>query len=236
MKVREGGNRVNYHGVSITKDGRFVLRAKAVASSPFRLLLWHYVVQTTATVAEQRPYFVRASATFAARATALFAFLLFTFYLSCPAQDGDYELAPPPLKFVAKDDKERLESQADLKSRTKLALELMDQRLAEGERLNSSGNFDGLFRELGRFRGLVDYTFGFLGKNDPNNKKVLDNYKRLEISLRSFMSRVEVIHRELPFKYEEYVRGLVKYLRVARTKALDPQFGDTVLPGDKPSD
>jgi len=173
------------------------------------------------------------------RASAIFAFLLFTFYfasLPCPAQVDEYELAPPPLKFVAKDDKERLESQADLKSRTKLALELMDARLAEGERLNSSGNFDGLFRELGRFRGLVDYTFGFLGKNDPNNKKVLDNYKRLEISLRSFMSRVEVIHRDLPFKYEEYVRGLMKYLRVARTKALDPQFSDTVLPGDKPSD
>lgn len=172
------------------------------------------------------------------QASAAFAFIFFTLCFSssvCLAQE-DYELAPPPLKFVTKDEKDRLEGQADLKAKTKLALELMNERLVEGERLNSAGNFDGLFRELGRFRGLVDYTFGFLGKAGSADKKVLDNYKRLEISLRSFMSRVEVIHRELPVKYEEYVRGLMKYLRVARTKALDPQFSDTVLPGVKPSD
>jgi len=206
VKVKGFVNRVNYHGLSA------------------------YFVRASTTVAEWRPYVVRASA--------ICAFLLFTFYfasLPCPAQDDDYELAPPPLKFVAKDDKERLESEVDLKSRTKLALELMDERLAEGERLNSTRNFDGLFRQLGQFRGLVDYTFGFLEKANESDKKVLDNYKRFEISLRSFLSRVEVIHRELPFRYEEYVRGLMKYLRDARTKALDPQFSDTVLPGVKPS-
>ena len=76
----------------------------------------------------------------------------------------------------------------------------------------------------------------YYAENLVRDKKVLDNYKRLEISLRSYMSRVEVIHRDLPVKYEEYVRGLMKYLRIARTKALDPQFSDTVLPGVKPSE
>lgn len=163
----------------------------------------------------------------------LFAISFFLFACDCPAQDDQFEPVPPPLKFVSKDDKDRLEGQIDLKAKTKLALELMDARVNSGEKLNSSGDFEGLFRELGRFRGLVDYTLGYLGRGDRDDKKVLDNYKRLEISLRAFTGRIEIIHRELPIKYEEYVRDLIKYLRDARTKALDPQFSDTVVPGVK---
>jgi hypothetical protein len=135
---------------------------------------------------------------------------------------------------VPKDERSRLDEQVDLKAKTKLAVELMNERLASGEKFNTSGHFDDLFRELGRFRGLVDYTLGYLGKGGRDDKKVLDNYKRLEISLRSFTSRIEVIHRELPVRYEQYVRDLIRYLRDAREKALDPQFSDTVIPGAKP--
>jgi hypothetical protein len=63
-----------------------------------------------------------------------------------------------------------------------------------------------------------------------NDKKNLDNYKRLEIGIRSFMGRLEVVRRELPIRYEKYVRDLIKYLRESRSRALEPQFSDTVLP------
>ena len=78
-------------------------------------------------------------------------------------------------------------------------------------------------------RGLLDNTLMFLTKGDKTSGKVLDNLKRFEIGLRGFMPRLEVIHRELPFRYEEYVRKLIAYVRNARTKALDPLFSDTVI-------
>ena len=152
------------------------------------------------------------------------------------AQDDDpLETVPPPPALVTKEEQQQLASQPDLKAKTKMALEYMNMRLAEAERLNATNDFDGLFRELGRFRGLVDHTFGFLKRANQDDKKVLDNYKRLEMSLRSSMVRVEAIRRELPVRYEDYVHGLVKYLRMAREKALDPLFGNTVLPDGKPS-
>jgi hypothetical protein len=144
--------------------------------------------------------------------------------------DVEYEIAPPPLKFVAKDEQARLDAEPAAKDRTKLALTFMDHRIAEAEKLNRAASFDAMFTELGRFAGLLDYTLNYLGKLDHDDKKVLDSYKRLEIAIRGHMGRLEVIRRELPIKYEKYVRDLIKNLRKARTRALDPQFSDTVLP------
>jgi hypothetical protein len=47
--------------------------------------------------------------------------------------------------------------------------------------------------------------------------------------LRSYTPRLELIRRDLPIKYEYYVRVLIKVLREARARAIDPLFDDTVL-------
>ena len=62
--------------------------------------------------------------------------------------------------------------------------------------------------------------------------KVLNNFKRIELSLRKYINRLELIRRDLPLEYEPYVRRLTKYVREARTKAVEPLFGETVLPGN----
>jgi len=161
----------------------------------------------------------------------VFYFLLFTVHCSLftavSAQDD--ELAPPPLRTVTKEERISLDAQADAKARTKLALMYMTDHLAAAEALNSKHEYDTMFRELGGFHGLVDNTLLYLTAADKNSKKILDNLKRFEIGLREFMPRLEVIHRELPFKYEDYVRRLLAYVRNARTKALDPMFADTVV-------
>jgi hypothetical protein len=178
------------------------------------------------------------SATLPSVAFGLFValFALLALAANTPAQtDDQLDSVPPPPAIVTKEERANLAAQSDLKAKTKLALEYMNTRLAEAERLNATNDFDGLFRELGRYRGLLDHTLGFLHIGNQDDKKVLDNYKRLEISLRSSMIRIEAIRRELPVRYEDYVHGLVKYLRSAREKALEPQFGTTVLPGVKPS-
>lgn len=163
-------------------------------------------------------------------------FSLFTFsfsLLSVLAQDDPPDTAPPPIKMLSKDERTKLDAEQDPKSRTKLAVDLMHDRVDIAEKLSAAGDFDGLFRELGGFRALLDYSLAFLQKQDPNVGKSLDNYKRIELSLRAAMPRLETIRRELPLRYEEYVRELLIYVRDARTRAIEPLYSNTVLPTEK---
>jgi hypothetical protein len=166
------------------------------------------------------------------RSAALSYFLLFTFYfLLTPvsAQDDPTDLAPPPLKLISKTEMAQLEAESEIKPRTKLTLDLMDARLVTAERLNVGGDYDGVFRELGAFHGLMDNCILYLQQHDKGRGKVLDNFKRIELRLRAFMPRLEAIRRDLPLRYEEYVRKLTRYVRDARSSAIEPMFADTVL-------
>ncbi len=161
----------------------------------------------------------------------IFHFSLFT---ALSAQDDPPTLAPPPLKIISKQELSRLESQTDMKNRTKLTLELMTARLSAAERLRSGDDFDGVFRELGAFHALMDNGLAYLQRRDTGSGKVLDNFKRIDIALRTFAPRLETIRREIPLSHEDYVRKLLIYVREARTKATEPLFADTVLPNRKP--
>ena len=149
------------------------------------------------------------------------------------AQSDAIDLAPPPLKILQKADQEQLDREKDIGDRTKLALKLMDGRLASAENQNSIQNFDGMFRELGHFHAIMDNGLEYLNRNNTGKGKVLDNFKRLEIGLRKFIPRLETIRRELPLKYEDYVRKLMIRIRDARAKATEPLFGETVVPNTR---
>ena len=144
------------------------------------------------------------------------------------------ELAPPPIRTVTKDERAKLNEQADVKIRTKLAIEMMNTHLASAEQLDARADLDGMFRELGGFHGLLDNTLEYLTRHNNDSNKMLDNFKRLEIGLRGFATRLETIRRELPTKYEDYVRTLLKYVREARSRAVDPFFDDNVIRMKKP--
>jgi hypothetical protein len=163
-----------------------------------------------------------------------FSLSAFTLLLFSPviAQDSPQKEFPPPLKLLTKDEKSSLEAQTDVKRRTVLSLELMDMRLLKAEDFNSKEEFREMFTELGSFHALMDNTLTFLSKNKANDGKVLNNYKRIELSLRKYITRLELIRRDLPLEYEPYVRRLTRYVREARTKAVEPLFGETVLPGN----
>ncbi len=144
-------------------------------------------------------------------------------------------LAPPPLKLLSQEEKSKLGAESEVKRRTKLALELMDGRLKQAEKFHVSENYDEMFTQLGAFHGLMDYMLDFLNRSDRDNHKVLNNFKRLEIGLRGFTPRLQMIHHDVPTRYEQYVRSLIKNLRAARAKAVEPLFDDTVLPDEKPA-
>jgi hypothetical protein len=160
-------------------------------------------------------------------------FLLLSAYcslLSVSAQENEQkDTAPPPLKILSKEETRQLSAEHDIKKRTKLALDLMEIRLKKAEDLNSQQRFSEMFDELGAFHALVDRSLEFLTRNDNGEGKVLNNFKRLEMSLRAFLPRLEIIRRDLPEKYEFYVRELGKSIRTARSRAIDPLFSETVV-------
>ena len=150
------------------------------------------------------------------------------------AQDVDSDDVAPPPRLLSKDERTRLDAEQDVKRRTKLALDLMNSRMTSAEGLHDKHEYDAMFTELGAFHGLVDDTMVFLNKSDKDSRKVLDNFKRFEIALRSFTPRIELIRRDLPLRYEFYVRTLAIFIRNARAKAVDPLFSDTVIDPKKP--
>lgn len=159
--------------------------------------------------------------------------VLFLLHLSVGVtlgQTEEQDIAPPPLKFVSKEELAQLNIVTDVKKRTKLALQLMTGRLAQAETFHTQEQLDDMFKQLGGFHGLMDNTLAFLDSSDKDSGKVLNNYKRFEIGLREYRPRLELIRRDLPLRYEFYVRNLIRYLRDARAKAVEPLFSDTVVP------
>jgi hypothetical protein len=141
----------------------------------------------------------------------------------------DPNAVPPPVKVMSKGERAMLDARSDVKERTKLALELMSARLTRAEAFNAKGEFGEMYTELGGFHALMDDTLEFL-TNSRLRDNVLNNFKRLEIGLRAFGPRLGLIRRELPQEYDPYVRTLLKYVRDARSKAVEPLFGDSVVP------
>lgn len=168
------------------------------------------------------------------RLAGLFFVLTFAFCVGADAQPGVPDAAPPPLKVLSKQERQQLASKMDLKARTKLALELMEARIAAAEKLAAGGDNPAMYTELGGFHALMDHIIGQLDKLDETRGKVLDGYKRLELGLRGFTPRLETLRREVPLEYEHYLQNLLKYVRDTRARALEPMFGDTVVPGNDP--
>jgi hypothetical protein len=163
-----------------------------------------------------------------------FAFCLLTFAFCFPAsaaaQPDDSEVAPPPLKSISKEEKQQLEAEPNVKKFTQLALSLMEARLKAAEAQTTENNYREALNTLGGFQILVENTLGFLSKNNMENVKVQNNLKKLELTLREQTGRLEVMRRAMPSRYAFYVQKLIRFVRDARTKAIEPLFDDTVLP------
>lgn len=160
------------------------------------------------------------------------ALMLFAFFiLSVPilAQEPQV-IAPPPLKVLTKDEKARLSAETEVKERTNLALEFMNVHLTRAEEFNTKDQFPDMYKELGSFHALMDDTIKFLRSKNSGSSKILKNFKKFEMGLRTMAPRLEIVRRELPDQYEPYVRSLIKYVQDTREKAIEPLYGNTVVP------
>lgn len=137
--------------------------------------------------------------------------------------------APPPMRVMSKTERDELEKNSGVRSRTQSALRLMEARMKNAESLNAKGDSSGVFAQLGAFHAIIDDTLDFLGANEKMTRTILNNFKRFEIGLRKFTPRLELVRRGLPSTHREYVVTLLKHLRDARTRATDSLYSDTVL-------
>lgn len=136
-------------------------------------------------------------------------------------------VAPPPLKLISETEKNSLESETSVKKRTQVAFQMMDARLAEAEKFFATDDFKQSLANLAAFHALMDNAYGFLAKNDINNKA--DNrFRAFEIYLRKQMPRLEVLRRTMPFGYSYHVLKLMKAVRETRAKAVEPLFEGVV--------
>jgi hypothetical protein len=145
------------------------------------------------------------------------------------SQDDPDSPAPPPSQVVSRDEIQRLDSRSGPKDRTKLALELINNHLTTAEQAREAENFEGAYRELGAVHGLLDNAVNYLIDINRGGRKALDEFKRLEIGLRGFLPRIESIRRDMPITYDEYLRALLKHVRDARAKAVEPFFDDSIV-------
>lgn len=138
-------------------------------------------------------------------------------------------VVPPPLNVISKQEKADLEAERKISNRTKLALEFMDDRLSKSEEYAGKDDFQESLNQLGRFQALVKNTLWYLQENE-DDKGSFKNFKRFEMTLRQFLPRLELLHRNMPFRYGYHFREMIKFVRDARTNALEPLFADTVIP------
>ena len=141
-------------------------------------------------------------------------------------------LAPPALRIISKEEKTALAGISDVKNRTRLALDLMEARLKKAEELHTQESFGDSLTQLGSFQALMDDTLRYLNRNDDGRGKVMGTFKRFEMALRAFMPRLEIMRREMPVNYEYHVRTLLRTVRDARSKAIEPFFSTTILPNN----
>lgn len=161
----------------------------------------------------------------------LLTFALFVAY-EAHAQDlrTPFVPAPPPMKFVPRNERTQLSSVSDAKAHTRAALELAEARLVRAEQLTAGQQFDAASTELGIYQGLIEDALRFLGDaTRSKGNKMRDTFKRLELAIRAHCTRLEAIRRVTPSEYAINVKAICEYARDARDAALNSFYGDTVI-------
>lgn len=166
----------------------------------------------------------------------LLTFYCFLLLTAAQAQidEPPKDAAPPPPRIISKEERKLLDAETNPKKRTELSLELMEIRLKTAEDFAAQNKFQEALNELGSFQALLENVLNYLERKDDGGSKADNNYKRLEIGLRKTGSRIELVRRQMSYKYGYYVLKLQKFVRDARAKAIEPLFSDSVVPEKKP--
>lgn len=148
------------------------------------------------------------------------------------AQTPQRDAGPPPLRYMPSDVRQRLDGAKDAKSRARLSMEIAEERLTLAAQLADQDKFEASTAEIGVYEAVVEDTVrtlhGSTGGGKVNNK-FRDIFKRVEITLRSHVTRLESIRRLLPERHAVYLKDAIDFVRDRRDQALAAFYSDSVL-------
>ena len=133
----------------------------------------------------------------------------------------------PPRKYVPQEMRAQLSASKNLKDRLKLALLLADQRISQAAQHTAAERYSEAGNELGIYQALIEDTINAIQRSSKDKGR--DLFKRLEMTLRSHVPRLETIRRVTPSDEAVHIRACIEFVRDARTRALESFYGDTVL-------
>jgi hypothetical protein len=144
------------------------------------------------------------------------------------------DAAPPPMRHIPEELRARLAAARDDKARTRLSIELAEERLASAAAHADAGRFDAATGEIGVYEALIKDVVKHLQRDIsgrvPNKKR--DLFKRVELALRTHLTRIESIRRTLPAHYVANFKNSLEFVRSVRSDALNAFYSDTVMPGE----
>jgi hypothetical protein len=141
------------------------------------------------------------------------------------------EDGPPPMRYMPPDVRQRLESAKDPKARARLSMEIAEERLLRAAQLAEGDRFEAATAEIGVYEAVIEDTVRTLHVSNPGraNNKLRDIFKRVEITLRSHITRLETIRRVLPERHAVYLKDAIDFVRDRRDLALSAFYSDSVL-------
>ena len=140
--------------------------------------------------------------------------------------------APPPMKFVSREERSQLNEAKDSKSRISITLELAADHLTKAEEFTAQKKFEQSCAELGRYLGLLTDARTFLTTMNSSKNSTRDLYKHFDIALRRLPPRLAVMRRTTPADYAGNLKAAEEYTRETRSEVLDKFYGHTVLRED----
>jgi len=141
---------------------------------------------------------------------------------------------PPPMRFVAREDRAQLLANHDSKARVRLTLELALARLAITEALTTQKQFEQASASLGNYLGLIEDVMGYIGTLVRDRGSTRDLYRRVDISLRAQIPRLALMRRATPADYAIHIKVAEEFARDMRSEALDSFYGYSILRDPKP--
>lgn len=145
------------------------------------------------------------------------------------AADQQRDEGPPPLRYLPVDVRGRLEAEQNPKDRAKLAMQICEERLLLAAQHAEQDRFVAATGEVGVYEAVVDDTIRYLHKPGRANNKLRDTFKRVEITLRSHVTRLESIRRALPSQHAVHLKNAIDFVRDRRDVALGAFYSDSVL-------
>jgi len=147
------------------------------------------------------------------------------------AQRADEPSAAPPLRYVPDEVRRQLDAEArDVKARTKLGLQLAEDRLARASSASDADRFEECTNELGVYEAIVSDTIRYVQTSGRTGNKLRDTFKRIELTLRSHVPRIETLRRGLPAAHAVYAKETIEFVRAQRDQALSAFYDDSIIP------